>query len=92
MREIKREELLLYGSYLSSPMNKIQINIFVHQIPSKGNVCLSVTTLSFLKQRKKSVVKPTDKSIRKTIFGWLEHKPNFMLAQQILFFYVWESF
>jgi hypothetical protein len=45
-----------------------------------------------LRQRTKSVettdfsVKSTDKTFWRTVFGWLEHKPNFLVAQQILFF------
>jgi hypothetical protein len=45
-----------------------------------------------LRQRTKSVVttdfsvRITEKSIRKTIFGRLDHKPNFPLGQQIIFF------
>jgi hypothetical protein len=31
-------------------------------------------------------VKTTDRSVQKTFFGQLEHKPNFPLGQQILFF------
>jgi hypothetical protein len=31
-------------------------------------------------------VKATDKSVRRTVSGRLEHKPSFLLAHQILFF------
>jgi hypothetical protein len=44
----------------------------------------------FLQQRIKLVVttdlsvKATVKSVRRTVFGWLEPNPNFLLTQQIL--------
>jgi hypothetical protein len=33
-------------------------------------------------------VKPTDKSVRRTLFGRLDHKPNFPLAQQFRFLHL----
>jgi hypothetical protein len=48
--------------------------------------------MRFLRQRTKSVlttdlsVKATNKSVERTVFSQLEHKLNFLLAQQTLFF------
>jgi hypothetical protein len=50
------------------------------------------TTMSFLRQRTKSVVttdlsvRATDKSVRRTTFGRFDHKPNFPFGQQIIIF------
>jgi hypothetical protein len=54
--------------------------------------------MSFLRQRTKWVVttdfsvRATDKSVRRTTFGWLDNKPNFPLGQQIISFGVNLSF
>jgi hypothetical protein len=58
---------------------------------SQSFLCVISTTLSFLNQQTKLVVttnlpvKATDKSVARTVFGRLEHTPNFPVAQQISF-------